>query len=71
MLKNSTTLYINVLFVCLQVSWKNWLVGLAEFSIAPDTKFSDIIVPTIDNIRSSFIMEMLLINKKYVSHTFN
>lgn len=50
-----------------QVCWKNWLIGCPEFTITPDTKFSDIIVPTIDNIRSSCILEMLLTNKKSVS----
>ncbi|XP_052086994.1 dynein axonemal heavy chain 1-like isoform X4 [Mytilus californianus] len=49
-----------------EVCWKNWLIGCPEFTITPDTKFSDIIVPTIDNIRSSCILEMLLTNKKSV-----
>ena len=39
-----------------------------EFSIPPDTKFSDIIVPTMDTIRSSYLLEMLLTNKKTVSY---
>jgi len=41
--------------------------GREPFSVAPETKFSDIIVPTIDTVRSSHILEMLLVNKKTVS----
>ena len=39
---------------------------LPKFVIQPDTKYSDIIVPTLDTVRSSHILEMLLLNKKTV-----
>uniref|UniRef100_A0A8W8J7D3 Dynein heavy chain 1, axonemal n=1 Tax=Magallana gigas TaxID=29159 RepID=A0A8W8J7D3_MAGGI len=46
--------------------WRNWLHGVPDFNIPPDTKFSDIIVPTMDTIRTSHVLEMLLKNKKTV-----
>jgi hypothetical protein len=35
--------------------------------ITPETSYSDIIVPTPDTVRISFLMDMLLSNKKPVS----
>ena len=43
-----------------QPRWKHWLADLPPFQIANDAKFSDILVPTIDNIRNAYIVEMLL-----------
>ena len=40
---------------------------MEQYVVAPETKFSDIIVPTMDTIRSSYLLEMLLTNKKTVS----
>ena len=45
--------------------------GKLEFVVPPETKFSDIIVPTVDTIRSSHLLEMLLVNKKTVSLFFS
>ena len=42
------------------------MVGLPEFVIPPETRFSDIIVPTLDTIRGAHILEMLLTNNKTV-----
>ena len=53
-----------------QVFWKNWMANRETYVIAPDTKYSDIIVPTIDTVRCSHILEMLLINKKAVSEKY-
>ncbi|KAK3096562.1 hypothetical protein FSP39_001310 [Pinctada imbricata] len=49
-----------------KVQWRNWLYGQPDYAVSPDTKFSDIIVPTIDTIRMSHLLEMLLSNKKTV-----
>ncbi|XP_052808511.1 dynein axonemal heavy chain 1-like isoform X3 [Mya arenaria] len=49
-----------------KVRWVGWMDDMEEFTIPPETKFSDIIVPTIDTIRSSHLLEMLLVNKKTV-----
>ena len=50
-----------------EVKWKNWMSGLVPVNITPEMKYSDIIVPTIDTIRSAKILEMLAMNKKPVS----
>lgn len=43
------------------------MTGIPEFHISPETKYSDIIVPTIDTVRSARVLEMLVTNKKTVS----
>ena len=47
-----------------QIQWKNWLKDVPELVLNADVKFSDIIVPTIDNIRNAFLTEFLLKNDK-------
>ena len=49
-----------------EVQWLSWMHGLPKFTIEPDTKFADIIVPTPDTVRSAHILEMLLKNNKTV-----
>ncbi|XP_050390512.1 dynein axonemal heavy chain 1 [Patella vulgata] len=49
-----------------EVRWRSWFHGQPEYSISPDMRYSDIIVPTIDTIRSAYILELLLTNKKQV-----
>ena len=49
-----------------QIQWVNWMDNLEAFDIAPETKFSDIIVPTKDTISSAMLIEMLLTNNKTV-----
>ncbi|MEE6511728.1 hypothetical protein FKM82_018461 [Ascaphus truei] len=51
--------------VCL-VSRRNCMTFLLLFSMAPDTSYSDIIVPTLDTVRMSHLLGMLLTNKKPV-----
>jgi dynein heavy chain, axonemal len=43
-----------------QPRWKHWLADLPPYQIANDAKYSDILVPTIDNIRNAHVLEMLL-----------
>jgi dynein heavy chain len=43
-----------------QPRWKHWLADLPPYQIASDAKYSDILVPTIDNIRNAHVLEMLL-----------
>lgn len=50
----------------LKVRWVNWMESSAPFSIDPDTSYSDIIVPTLDTVRMSHLLGMLLTNKKPV-----
>ncbi|GAB1605521.1 dynein axonemal heavy chain 1-like isoform X5 [Argonauta hians] len=49
-----------------EIKFVDWRTGEPKYSIAPDAKFADIIVPTIDTIRSSFVLELLLKNNKTV-----
>lgn len=50
----------------LQVKWVNWMANVAMPDIQPEMNFSDIIIPTMDLVRGSFILEMLLTNNKKV-----
>ena len=43
-----------------QPRWRHWLTDLPPYQIATDAKYSDILVPTIDNIRNAYVIEMLL-----------
>ncbi|KAH8863214.1 Dynein heavy chain 1, axonemal [Schistosoma japonicum] len=49
-----------------KMHWVHWMINIPEYKITSDIRYSDIIVPTIDNIRSSYIIEMLLLAKKPV-----
>ncbi|XP_041945152.1 dynein heavy chain 1, axonemal isoform X2 [Alosa sapidissima] len=49
-----------------KVQWVSWMESARQVVITPDTSYSDIIVPTPDTIRMSFLMDMLLSNKKPV-----
>ena len=47
------------------------MYGLPEYTITPEMKFSDIIVPTMDTVRCSHVLEMLLTNNKTVRFTIS
>ncbi|XP_066453022.1 dynein axonemal heavy chain 1 isoform X2 [Eleutherodactylus coqui] len=49
-----------------KVRWMNWMESSAPFSIASDSSYADIIVPTLDTVRMSHLLGMLLTNKKPV-----
>ncbi|GCB75068.1 hypothetical protein scyTo_0017288 [Scyliorhinus torazame] len=49
-----------------KIQWVSWLASAAEVEIAPDTNYSDIIIPTQDTIRMSYLLTTLLTNKKPV-----
>lgn len=44
----------------------NWMGGVAMPDIPSEMNFSDIIIPTMDLVRGSFVLEMLLTNNKKV-----
>ncbi|PRP75973.1 hypothetical protein PROFUN_01689 [Planoprotostelium fungivorum] len=46
--------------------WINWMETIPEFSIPAGTPFSEIIVPTIDSIRSTFLLDLLVKNGQHV-----
>ncbi|AWP03287.1 putative dynein heavy chain 1 axonemal [Scophthalmus maximus] len=49
-----------------KVEWVSWMKYTKKVDITPETNYSDIIVPTVDTVRMSFLMDMLLTNKKPV-----
>ncbi|KAM4652007.1 dynein axonemal heavy chain 1 [Discoglossus pictus] len=49
-----------------KISWVTWMDTSAPFIVAPDITYSDIIVPTMDTVRMSYLLGMLLSNKKPV-----
>ncbi|KAI1890876.1 hypothetical protein AGOR_G00158120 [Albula goreensis] len=49
-----------------KVRWLSWMESAQDLVITPDTSYSDIIVPTLDTVRISFLIDMLLSNKKPV-----
>ncbi|XP_076826201.1 dynein axonemal heavy chain 1-like isoform X3 [Clavelina lepadiformis] len=49
-----------------EVHWKNWMESAPNFQITPSTPYADIIVPTIDTIRTSLLIEMLAMHKKQI-----
>ena len=53
-------------FPPMQVQWLPWMHGLPQYVVDPEMKFSDIIVPTADTVRSSELLELLLKNNKTV-----
>ncbi len=57
---------IHLIIQMLQVQWVSWMKYAQEVVITPETSYSDIIVPTVDTVRISFLIDMLLSNKKPV-----
>ncbi|XP_060766195.1 dynein axonemal heavy chain 1 [Neoarius graeffei] len=49
-----------------EVQWVNWMKYANNIVITPETSYADIIVPTADTVRMSFLLDMLLSNKKPV-----
>ncbi|XP_028430624.1 dynein heavy chain 1, axonemal isoform X1 [Perca flavescens] len=49
-----------------KVQWVSWMKYAKSVVITPETNYADIIVPTADTVRMSFLMDMLLTNKKPV-----
>ena len=50
-----------------KVAWKRWTQDVSELRISADAKFADIIVPTMDTIRCTFIIELLLCCQRTVA----
>uniref|UniRef100_A0A8C9M054 Dynein axonemal heavy chain 1 n=1 Tax=Piliocolobus tephrosceles TaxID=591936 RepID=A0A8C9M054_9PRIM len=49
-----------------QVAWVKWMDSSAPFTMVPDTNYCNIIVPTVDTVQMSHLLDMLLTNKKPV-----
>ena len=57
---------IKPFFGMLQVKWVSWMANVSQPNIPADMNYSDIIIPTMDLVRGSFLLEMLLVNNKKV-----
>ena len=42
--------------------------GTPTYEVPSEMKYSDIIIPTVDTVRNSFLLQLLLTNHKTVSH---
>ncbi|XP_040889376.1 dynein heavy chain 1, axonemal [Toxotes jaculatrix] len=49
-----------------KVQWVSWMKYAKSVVITPETNYADIIIPTADTVRMSFLMDMLLTSKKPV-----
>ncbi|XP_053785531.1 dynein axonemal heavy chain 1 isoform X3 [Desmodus rotundus] len=49
-----------------QVAWVKWMDSSAPFTMMPDTNYCNIIVPTMDTVQMSYLLDMLLTNHKPV-----
>ncbi|XP_030213444.1 dynein heavy chain 1, axonemal [Gadus morhua] len=49
-----------------KVQWVGWMECTPNVVIDKETSYSDIIVPTLDTVRTSFLLDMLLANRKPV-----
>jgi len=46
--------------------WTEWMSAVGEYAVNPETPFSQIIVPTPDTVRYTFLIDVLLKNDKHV-----
>jgi dynein heavy chain len=46
--------------------WKQWMTTIPEFSIQKGAEFADILVPTVDTVRTSFVLEQLVLKGFHV-----
>eukprot|EP00002_Diphylleia_rotans_P005088 TRINITY_DN140_c1_g1_i4.p1 TRINITY_DN140_c1_g1~~TRINITY_DN140_c1_g1_i4.p1 ORF type:complete len:4263 (+),score=965.99 TRINITY_DN140_c1_g1_i4:204-12992(+) len=56
-------------YVFAENAWHNWFATSPAFEIAPNTPFHEIIVPTVDTIRYSYILELMVKNNYPVLFT--
>jgi dynein heavy chain len=49
-----------------EIGWVSWMKGVSMPNIVPETRFSDIIVPTLDLVRGSFLVNLLTTNAKKI-----
>ncbi|XP_025602682.2 dynein axonemal heavy chain 1-like [Athalia rosae] len=47
-------------------TWVKWLDDIPSIKITPDTKFADMEVPTIDNVRNAALIGYLLVNDSHI-----
>ncbi|XP_078481026.1 dynein axonemal heavy chain 1-like isoform X3 [Ciona intestinalis] len=49
-----------------EIKWRSWMESAPSFEITPSTPYADIIVPTIDTVRTALLVEMLIMHKKQI-----
>jgi dynein heavy chain, axonemal len=54
------------LFSLKEKKWIKWMDVIDPFEIDPKMSFSEIIIPTTDSIRNTYVLDMLLSNNKHV-----
>ncbi|KAG5875164.1 hypothetical protein JTB14_033741 [Gonioctena quinquepunctata] len=47
-------------------TWRSWMENIEEYKITVDMKYSDIEIPTVDNIRNSELLGTILSNEDNV-----
>lgn len=54
------------LFLTETKKWVKWMEIIDKFEIDPKLSFSEIIVPTNDSVRNTYLLDLLLSNDKHV-----
>ena len=49
-----------------ELAWKEWMKTIPPFRPNAETPFSEIIVPTADTVRYTYIIDRLLLSEKHV-----
>ena len=58
--------FTSVFFCEKVIKWTGWMEGVPDFVVQPNMQYADIIVPTLDTVRGSFMIELLLTSQKQV-----
>ena len=58
--------HLSLLSLRVQAAWVGWMDKMSEFVVDPKQRFSDIIVPTMDTVRGSYLIGLLLESSKQV-----
>jgi dynein heavy chain len=53
-----------------KTSWAHWMSTVPEYTIRPAMSFSEITVPTIDSVRNTFLLDLLLSKVLKVKYLF-
>ena len=49
-----------------EMKWLDWMQSISEFKLNPDQPFSDMVIPTIDTIRYSSVIDSLAMSNKHI-----
>lgn len=51
----------------MKFTWKQWMEDEPDFHLSTNVSFADIMVPTMDTVRSTYMLDLLLVNNIPVS----